>query len=71
MVTLKGISEAYALRHLAEEEACPAAVDREQLASLGSDLLARGPVRSSCRSPGTPTPGVDRGLEILPANIRT
>lgn len=33
MLTLKGISEASALRHLAKEAACPALVDREQLAS--------------------------------------
>lgn len=38
MLTLKGISEASALRHIAKEVACPASVDREQLASLGSDL---------------------------------
>lgn len=41
MLTLKGTSETSALRH-AVEEACPALVDREQLESLGSSLLAEG-----------------------------
>lgn len=38
-MTLKGISEASALRHIAKEVVCSAPVDREQLASLGGDLL--------------------------------
>lgn len=39
-MTLKGISEASALRYTDEEVACPAMVDGEQMAFLSSDLLA-------------------------------
>lgn len=36
MLTLKGISEASALRHIAKEAVCQARVDGEQLAPLGT-----------------------------------
>lgn len=52
MLTLEGISEASALRHLAEEAACPALVDGEQLASLGSDLPAGDAGRERERDSG-------------------
>lgn len=40
MFMLKNTSETSALRHSAKEAACPALVDREQLESLGSSVLA-------------------------------
>lgn len=40
MLTLKGTSETYALRHTAKEAARLALVDREQLESLGSNVPA-------------------------------